>query len=74
MQLYEQQLTSHSPDRPKWPSGLRIRNVEDAAGIWEVTWSFSGPAGRATFEYIQIDGKLALRWRRIGGHEIFKSP
>ena len=57
-----------------WPASLRVKNVERAPGIWEMTWSFSGPDGRATFEWVKIDGQLAVRWRRIGGHEIFKSP
>jgi hypothetical protein len=57
-----------------WPSSLRVRSVEGAAGIWEMTWSFAGPDGRATFEWIQIEGALAVRWRRIGEHEIFGRP
>jgi hypothetical protein len=39
-----------------------------------MTWSFAGPDGRATFEFITIDGEPAIRWRRIGGHEIFAEP
>ena len=39
-----------------------------------MTWSFSGPDGRATFEYFDVDDELAIRWRRIGGHAIFKTP
>lgn len=57
-----------------WPSSLRVRDLEGAAGIWEMTWSFAGPGGRATFEWIHIDGALAVRWRRIGGHAIFSRP
>jgi hypothetical protein len=57
-----------------WPASLRVKDVENAPGIWEMTWSFSGPDGRATFEWAKIDGQLAVRWRRIGGHSIFKSP
>ena len=57
-----------------WPKRLRVKDVEGAAGIWEMTWSFSGPDGRATFEWVQIDGRLGLRWRRIGGHGIFEKP
>jgi hypothetical protein len=30
--------------------------------------------GRATFEWIEIDGEPAIHWRRIGGHGIFDSP
>jgi hypothetical protein len=58
----------------KWPASLRVKDVEGAPGIWEMTWSFSGPDGRATFEWVQIDGSLGVRWRRIGSHSIFKSP
>ncbi len=58
----------------RWPASLRVKDVENAPGILEMTWSFSGPDGRATFEWIQIDGQLAVRWRRIGGHAIFKKP
>jgi hypothetical protein len=39
-----------------------------------MTWSFAGPDGRATFEYIDIGGDLGIRWRRIGGHAIFDKP
>ncbi len=57
-----------------WPASLRVKSVERAPGIWEMTWSFSGPDGRATFEWIQVDGQLAVRGRRIGGHAILGSP
>ena len=57
-----------------WPRGLRIKRVAGSPGVWEMTWSFAGPDGRATFEWIEIDGELAVRWRRIGGHEIFGRP
>jgi hypothetical protein len=71
---YERHLASGSTDRPKWPANLRIKPVQAANGVWEVTWSFTGPDGRATFEYADMDGELGIRWRRIGGHEILKSP
>ena len=57
-----------------WPATLRVKAVQSAPGIWEMTWSFSGPDGRATFEWVQVDGQLAVRWRRIGDHSIFKDP
>lgn len=57
-----------------WPRKLRVKDVEGARGIWEMTWSFSGPDGRATFEWITIDDEPAIRWRRVGGHEIFRDP
>ena len=57
-----------------WPAKLRVRRVRGAPGVWEMTWSFSGPDGRATFEWVEVDGKPAIRWRRVGGHEIFRAP
>jgi hypothetical protein len=60
---------------PIWPKRLRIKAVEDSHGVWEMTWSFTGPDGRATFEYFDAgDGEVGIRWRRIGGHEIFRNP
>lgn len=53
----------------RWPRALRVKRVQGASGIWEMTWSW--PDGRATFESIEIDGEPAIRWRRVGGHEIF---
>jgi hypothetical protein len=58
----------------RWPTSLRVKDVENAPGVLEMTWSFTGPEGRATFEWVQIDGQLAVRWRRIGGHAIFNKP
>ena len=57
-----------------WPRALRIRRVEAAPGIWELTWSFAGPDGRATFEWIEIGGEAAIRWRRVGTHAVFRDP
>jgi hypothetical protein len=58
----------------RWPKKLRVKGVKAAPGVWGLTWSFAGPDGRATFEWIKIDGEPALRWRRVGGHEIFRNP
>lgn len=57
-----------------WPRSLRVRSVVGTSGVWEMTWSFAGPDGRATFEWIDLDGEPAIRWRRIGGHEVFGEP
>jgi len=64
---------AQDPTAP-WPRGLRVKRMQRSVGIWEMTWSFAGPDGRATFEWIKVDGELAIRWRRIGGHEIFGRP
>lgn len=58
---------------PDWPAALRIKSVRDAEGVWEMTWSFSGPDGRATFELVTIDGEPAIKWR-IGDYRIFRQP
>ncbi len=43
--------------------------------VLEMTWSFfSSPDGRATFEFVTVDGELRCRWRRVGDHDVFKSP
>ena len=57
-----------------WPKSLRVRDVEGAPGVWEMIWSFAGPDGRATFEWVEIDDEPGIRWRRVGGHAIFGAP
>jgi len=61
------------PSTP-FPASLRIKSVVGAPGIFEMTWSFSGPDGRATFEWTEIDGQPAIRWRRVGGHRVLRQP
>lgn len=52
---------------------LRIKGVQGARGIFEMTWASDG---RATFEYVRpvVDGEPHVVWRRIGTHAIFKKP
>lgn len=58
---------------PDWPKQLQIKDVEGAPGVREMTWHW--PDGRATFEYVSLtSGDVAIRWRRIGGHEILREP
>lgn len=59
---------------PRWPRKLRIKDLEGYSGLFEMTWSFSGPDGRATFEYVTVQGEPAIKWRRIGTHRIFEDP
>lgn len=58
----------------RWPDHLRVKSVRGAPGVWEMTWSFAGPDGRATFEFIDVGGEPAIKWRRIGDHRIFEQP
>jgi hypothetical protein len=57
-----------------WPRQLRVKKVDGTTGVYEMTWSFSGPDGRATFEWIIVGKEARIRWRRVGGHVIFKRP
>ena len=57
-----------------WPAALRVKPVRSAPGILEMTWPFASPDGRATFELVTVDGELRCRWRRVGDHDVFKSP
>jgi hypothetical protein len=58
----------------EWPARLRVKSVQGTHRIFEMTWSFAGPDGRATFELVTVDGELRVRWRRVGGHQIFRRP
>lgn len=55
-----------------WPKRLRVKDVEGAPRVWEMTWDW--PDGRATFEWVEIEGESGIRWRRVGGHAIFREP
>jgi hypothetical protein len=57
-----------------WHPSLRVRPMVDTGGIWEMTWNFRRPDGRATWEWTTINGEAAVRWRRCGGHRIYKNP
>ncbi len=53
--------------------GLRVKRVQGATGIFEMTWA---PDGRATFEYGDevTQGQPHVVWRRVGTHAVFKQP
>jgi hypothetical protein len=57
-----------------WQRDAIVKRLRRILGVWELTWSFSGPDGRATFEFVTIDGELGILWRRIGDHRIFMRP
>lgn len=57
-----------------WPQSLRVKSVQGAPGVLEMTWSFASPDGRATFEFVTVNDELRLRWRRVGDHAVFKRP
>jgi hypothetical protein len=53
--------------------GLRVKGVQGAAGIFEMTWA---AGGRATFEFGPevISGESHIVWRRVGTHDVFRAP
>jgi hypothetical protein len=56
-------------DLSSWPANLRVKLL-NAPGIFEMTWSFSGPDGRATWEWATVVDEgghrwPAVRWRRL---------
>jgi hypothetical protein len=66
-----------------WPAELRVKPMKGAPGIWEMTWNFASPDGRATFEWIKVEvedsrGRKksvpAVRWRCCGTHDVFRAP
>jgi hypothetical protein len=57
-----------------WHNSLRVKRVVGAPDVWEMTWSWSEPDGRATWEWVEIAGEPGIRWRRVGTHAIFRSP
>lgn len=57
-----------------WPKTLRFEKISGTDGVYAVTWSFSGPDGRATFHFDTVDSEPCLVWHRIGHHDIYKMP
>lgn len=59
--------------RGAFRAGLRVKGVQAAPGVFEMTWA---PDGRATFSYgrPQRAREPHVIWRRIGIHEIFREP
>jgi hypothetical protein len=53
--------------------GLRVKAVQGASGVFEMT---RADDGRATFQYGNaiLEGEPHVIWRRVGIHEIFKKP
>jgi hypothetical protein len=73
----DQYIATNDPST--WPARLRVKSVTNAPGVFEMTWSFSGPDGRATWEWTTVTDLSgmqhpAVRWRRLGDHKIFRTP
>ena len=61
------------PENFVWPQSLRIEKLT-GTGVMAMTWSFSGPDGRATFQFETVDGVMFVVWRRVGRHSIYQKP
>jgi hypothetical protein len=60
---------AHRGDAP-WPKRLRIHKIGE---VYSLTWSFSGPDGRALFAIgLAADGEPLLTWLAIGYHDIYQ--
>lgn len=68
--LFIEALRAKPPD---FPTRLRVKRVEGAPGVWELSFA---PDGRATFNYgaERVPGEPHVVWRRIGDHSILTEP
>jgi len=59
--------------RKGFRKGLRVKGVQGATGIFEMTWTNDG---RATFEHgdSAIGDEPHVVWRRVGSHGVFNNP
>lgn len=59
--------------RGRFRAGLRVKSVQGAPGVFEMTWA---PDGRATFQFGApiTPGEPHVIWRRVGTHTIFSKP
>lgn len=60
-------------ERGKFRAGLRVKGIQGAKGIFEMTWAKDG---RATFQYGPpvVEGETHVIWRGVGTHEILAGP
>jgi hypothetical protein len=57
----------------RYQPGLRVKSVQGAPGVFEMTWA---PDGRATWQYGEEirPGEPHVMWRRIGTHDVSNRP
>jgi hypothetical protein len=61
------------PEGYVWPKSLRVERLQGTP-VMAMTWSFSGPDGRATFQLETLEGELWVTSRRVGRHSISSQP
>lgn len=59
--------------RARFRPGLRVKAIQGAEGIFELTWANDG---RATFQFGESirPGEPHVIWRRCGTHDVFAAP
>ncbi|MEU0022604.1 hypothetical protein ABZ173_33690 [Streptomyces rochei] len=57
----------------RFRAGLRVKGVQCAQGVFELTWDGDG---RATWSYGPpiVPGERHIVWRRVGTHDILAGP
>ena len=57
----------------RFRKGLRVKGVQGADGVFEMTWASDG---RATFQFgtERRAGEPHIVWRRVGTRDIFDRP
>lgn len=58
----------------RWPASLRVSPLKGDSNVLEMTWSFSSPDGRATFQLRRQDDEWICLWRRVGDHGVYHDP
>lgn len=68
-EFVEDLIAMEQGTRQGFRPGLRVKKVQGALGLFEMTWS---PDGRAIFSMDEpvIEGKRHIVWRRLGDHSI----
>jgi len=58
-----------APSETPWPKRLRVHKIGE---VYSLTWSFSGPDGRALFTIGPDSDGEPLTWLAIGYHDIYQ--
>jgi hypothetical protein len=67
-------VLEYDPVAHSWPGSLRFEKLKGAQGVCAITWSFSGPDGRATFHFETEHHETVVIGRRVCLHTIYKNP
>jgi hypothetical protein len=60
-------------DLRRLPDEHRALRIHRIGAAYSMTWSFSGPDGRALFRLAEVAGETVVVWLRVGNHGIYDS-